>query len=302
MEGNDEWFADFRTKNPDKIIGLSEYGADANPQFQSEHPERSDYTESYQTVYHEHLLNFFAKSPYLWATHVWNMFDFAADGRDEGGKHGVNQKGLVTFDRKTKKDAYFAYKAHWSKEAFVHLCGSRFIERVDDVTNVKVYSNLDSVELYCDGTFVGCQEGSHVFQFQVPISGEHFIEAKSGGCIDSMRIKKISTPNPSYTLTGGTVVNWFDKDDITALDGYFSIKDSLLDIKKCPEGAALVEVVKEKAKSKRGDVAKDVQIPVAMQRMMDAMPLEKLLQQAGDAVSSAEFLALNQELNKIPKP
>ena len=84
-------------------------------------------SEQYQCVYHEHLLKCIeAQRPYLWATHVWNMFDFAADGRDEGGAHGLNQKGLVSFDRKQKKDAFYLYKAAWSKESFVHLCGKRY--------------------------------------------------------------------------------------------------------------------------------------------------------------------------------
>lgn len=99
LEQNDEFFDAFHAKYPDKPIGLSEYGADANPAFQSSKPEKGDYNETYQCVYHEHMLKMISARPWLWATHVWNMFDFAADGRDEGGKHGENQKGLVTFDR-----------------------------------------------------------------------------------------------------------------------------------------------------------------------------------------------------------
>ncbi|MWK60556.1 glycoside hydrolase family 2 protein, partial [Pseudomonas otitidis] len=101
-------------KYPDRCIGFSEYGADANPAYQTSAPERGDYTETYQCVYHEHMAKMIAERPWLWATHVWNMFDFAADGRDEGGKNGENQKGLVTFDRKIKKDAFYLYKAYWS--------------------------------------------------------------------------------------------------------------------------------------------------------------------------------------------
>lgn len=108
---NDRFFDEYHAKFPDRVIGFSEYGADANPQFQSAVPEQGDYSESYQCVYHEHLLRCIEERPWLWATHVWNLFDFAADGRDEGGKHGVNQKGLVTMDRKVKKDAFYLYKA-----------------------------------------------------------------------------------------------------------------------------------------------------------------------------------------------
>ena len=104
---NEEFFDEYHEKFPDRVIGLSEYGADANPAFQAEHPEKGDYSEGYQAIYHEHMADMIEKRPWLWATHVWNMFDFAADGRDEGGKHGENQKGLVTFDRKYKKDAFY---------------------------------------------------------------------------------------------------------------------------------------------------------------------------------------------------
>ena len=103
LEQNDEFFDEYHEKYPDRVIGFSEYGADANPQYQAAVPEKGDYTESYQAVYHEHILQMIEKRPWLWATHVWNLFDFAADGRDEGGKHGENQKGLVTIDHKTKK-------------------------------------------------------------------------------------------------------------------------------------------------------------------------------------------------------
>ena len=95
------------------------------------------------------MLRMIEERPWLWATHVWNMFDFAADGRDEGGKHGENQKGLVTIDRELRKDAFYLYKAYWSKEAFVHLCGRRYVDRAEEVTKIKVYSNQPSVTFVC---------------------------------------------------------------------------------------------------------------------------------------------------------
>ena len=170
LEQNDEFFDKYHADYPDRCIGFSEYGADANPQYQSSHPEKGDYTESYQCVYHEHIAKMIAERPWLWATHVWNMFDFAADGRDEGGKHGENQKGLVTFDRKLKKDPFYLYKAYWSKEPFVHLCGSRYVDRAEDVTEIKVYSNLPEVSLYKDGQLVETKQGDKVFTFQLPIT------------------------------------------------------------------------------------------------------------------------------------
>ena len=150
LEQNDTFFDEYHRKYPNRVIGFSEYGADANPQYQSAHPEKGDYSESYQCVYHEHIMKCIEARPYLWATHVWNLFDFAADGRDEGGKNGENQKGLVTFDRKLRKDAFYLYKAYWSKEPFVHLCGRRYADRTEEVTEIKVYSNRSEVTLLVD--------------------------------------------------------------------------------------------------------------------------------------------------------
>ncbi len=176
---NEEFFDEYHSRYPDRPIGFSEYGADANPQFQSSAPEKGDYTESYQALYHEHILDMIEERPWLWATHVWNLFDFAADGRDEGGKHGENQKGLVTFDRQIRKDAFYLYKAAWNKDPMVHICGGRYIDRAEDMTEVKVYSNAEEVALYVDGKFFDTQQGRRVFRFQVPISGEHIIEARA---------------------------------------------------------------------------------------------------------------------------
>ena len=142
MEQTDEFFDVYHAKYPHRVIGFSEYGADANPAFHSSHPEKGDYTEEYQALYHEHMLHMIEARPYLWATHVWNLFDFAADGRDEGGKHGENQKGLVSFDRMLRKDAFYLYKAAWNKtEPFVHLCGKRYINRCEEETEIKVFNS-----------------------------------------------------------------------------------------------------------------------------------------------------------------
>lgn len=151
VEDNGAFFDKYHAEHPDRVMGFSEYGADANPALHSNAPEKGDYSEEYQCVYHEALLKCIEERPWLWATHVWNLFDFAADGRDEGGKKGFNQKGLVTADRKIRKDAFYLYKAHWSKEPFVHLCGSRFVRRTGDTTEIKVYSNQPAVTLTVDG-------------------------------------------------------------------------------------------------------------------------------------------------------
>ncbi|MBQ4473237.1 MAG: glycoside hydrolase family 2 protein, partial [Lachnospiraceae bacterium] len=181
MEQTDEFFDEYHEKYPDRVIGFSEYGADANPAFHSSHPEKGDYTEEFQVAYHEHMLRMIEARPYLWATHVWNLFDFAADGRDEGGKHGENQKGLVTFDRQLRKDAFYVYKAAWNKEEpFVHLCGKRYENRCEDETEIKVCSNQSHVRLYVDDVLVGEQDGQYVFTFRIPLLGEHLVRAEAG--------------------------------------------------------------------------------------------------------------------------
>lgn len=200
LEQNDSFFDSYHAEHPNRVMGFSEYGADANPRFQSAHPEKGDYTESYQCVYHEHLLKCIEERPWLWATHVWNLFDFGADGRDEGGKRGENQKGLVTFDRSVKKDAFYLYKAAWSKTPFVHLCGRRYADRAEGKTEIKVYSNQREVGLYVDGREYARKEGERIFLFEVELSGEHTITAQAGECTDAMTIRRVETPDPDYCL------------------------------------------------------------------------------------------------------
>lgn len=301
LEQNDAFFDDFHAAHPDAVIGLSEYGADANPSYQNGAPKKGDWSEPYQAVYHEHLLKMWSERPYIWAMHCWNMFDFGADGRDEGGKPGQNQKGLVTFDRKTKKDAYYIYKAYLSDEPFVYLCGRRYIDRTEDETEVKVYSNQSEVTLYVDGEEFASRKGGKIFLFTVPISGEHVIEVKSGELTDRIVIRKTEKPNYSYYMSGGPVTNWFDKPEELIRDGYYSILDSMESIKQSPAGTALLGKIMQQAAKSYGDVAKDVEMPEAIQRQMDKMPLQKLLEQAGKAIPPQMVRELNAALNKIPK-
>lgn len=199
---NDAWVKLFHTLYPDRCLGFAEYGCEAMPNLHSSHPRRGDHTEEYQCVYHEYMLRFFDRNPWMWATHVWNMFDFAADARDQGGEPGMNHKGLVTFDRKTRKDSFYAYKAWWSREPFVHVCGKRYVDRPEGETTVKVYSNQAKVALYVNGELLTEQAGEKVFTFRVPLGeGETRVEARSGGLSDSAVLRRVDTPNPAYTLT-----------------------------------------------------------------------------------------------------
>lgn len=238
LEQNDKFFDDYHKKFPNRVIGFSEYGADANPQYQSANPEKGDYSETYQCTYHEHLLKCIENHPYLWATHAWNLFDFAADGRDEGGKNGENQKGLVTFDRKLRKDAFYLYKAHWSKEPFAHLCGKRFADRAEEQTEIKVYSNQSEVTLLVDDKEIATKMGAKIYTFRIPLTGEHTITVKSGSLSDSMTIRKVEKANPDYRMVGGEVVNWFDADTFDPT--CFSIKDTLGALMQHPKAGAIV--------------------------------------------------------------
>ena len=207
---NDLWMGFFHLCFPNRPFGYSEYGAEGMPNLHSTHPHRGDHTEEYQAKYHEYMLRCFKRHPWMWATHVWNMFDFAADARDQGGEPGMNHKGLVTFDRKTKKDSFYLYKAWWSDEAFVHICSKRFVERTGSTATVKVYSNQSTVALYVNGNKVGEQTGEHVSTFKVPLNGELHIQAVAGDRTDESVIRHVDTPNPEYKLhkTKSKSANW----------------------------------------------------------------------------------------------
>ncbi len=300
LEQTDEFFDEYHAKYPNRVIGFSEYGADANPAFHSSRPEKGDYTEEYQALYHEHMLQMIEARPYLWATHVWNLFDFAADGRDEGGKHGENQKGLVTFDRSLRKDAFWLYKAAWNRtEPFVHLCGKRYENRAEDETEIKVYSNCGEVTLCVDGTPVGTVKGKTVFRFRVPLLGEHLIRAEADGCGDTMVIRRVSEPDESYIFNkaAASVTNWFDADEIDP--ACFSVQDTLGEIRANPQAGAIVDAMMAKGASERGDVADAVKDNPALQRMMGRMTMLSLLKQGGADEESIK--QLNRVLQGIKK-
>jgi beta-galactosidase len=305
LEQNDSFFDSFHQAHPDTVIGLSEYGADANPAYQNGKPEKGDWSEGYQAIYHEHLLEMWSKRPYIWAMHCWNMFDFGADGRDEGGKPGQNQKGLVTIDRRTKKDAFYIYKAYLSSEPFVHLCGRRYVDRTEAETEIKVYSNQPAVTLLVDGKALETQTDNKIFRFRIPLTGTHTIQAVSGPLQDTMTIRKVEQTNESYTKPGTKVENWFDREDEIVKEGYFSIKDSMGAVKAHATAAAalneLLAPLQAKIIEAYGDVAKNVQIPPEMQAMMDRMSVEASLKQMGKLVTPAFVHKLNAALNAIKK-
>jgi len=198
---NDVWMKFFKFCYPRRPIGLSEYGAECMPNLHAKRPKRGDNTEEYQLGYHLYMLRFFECAPYLWATHVWNMFDFAADARNQGGEPGMNHKGLVTFDRKTKKDAFYAYKAYWSNDPFVYICGKRFANRTGNTALITVLSNAGEVTLTCNGKpITGKRKDEHTYLFKVPLSEKTQIRAESGNYSDECTLCKVAKPDENYKL------------------------------------------------------------------------------------------------------
>jgi len=197
---NDLWIDFFHWKYPNRCLGYSEYGCEGMPNLHSSHPHRGDHTEEYQAIYHEYMLKCFEKRPFMWANHVWNMFDFAADARNQGGEPGMNHKGLVTFDRKTKKDSFYLYKAYWTKEPMVHISGKRFTYRPEKYTTVKVYSNCDTVSLYVDGVLKERKVGGKIFKFRIPLTGETRVKVVAEGLEDEAVFHFTPNPVESYKL------------------------------------------------------------------------------------------------------
>ena len=315
---NGPWFDDFHKKYPKKPIGISEYGCEALD-WHTSNPVQGDYTEEYQSYYHEELIKQIAERPYLWATHVWNMFDFAADARAEGGENGMNHKGLVTFDRKYKKDSFYAYKAWLSDEPVLHLCSKRYIDRTEDVTKVTVYSNCDEIELFANGVSVGKQtKGKYpFFYFDVKNEGETTLTVKAGDLEDTATIRKVDTPNEAYIMKEeGQVINWFE---INTPDGYFSINDTIGDIMSTFRGKLVmlkfVLMLKnmmsggkkdEDGEEKKGGMMAGFQITPAMLKniygMAKGFTIKRTFSMIGNGFTKEEILGLNASLNKVKKP
>lgn len=199
---NDLWISFFHKMYPDRCLAYSEYGAECMPNLHSARPKRGDNSEEYQASYHEFMLRCFKRHPYLWGTYVWNMFDHASDGRNQGGEPGMNHKGLVTFDRKIKKDSFYIYKAYWSDEKFVHIAGKRFANRTKRKTDIKVYSNCENVELIHNGRKAVLKKviDGHIFVFGIVMDESNKLTAISGDISDECVIKRVSSPDPSYKL------------------------------------------------------------------------------------------------------
>ena len=317
---NGPWFDKFHATHPNIPIGCSEYGCEALNWHTSD-PKQGDYTEEYQAYYHEELIKQLFTRKFMWATHVWNMFDFGADARAEGGENGQNHKGLVTMDRKYKKDAFYAYKA-WlvspEEDPFVHLCGKRYIDRVEDVTKVTVYSNLPEVELFVNGESIGKKSApDHFFYFDVKNVGETTIVAKAGELSDEGKIRKVDEMNMDYVLREvGAVLNWFD---VTAPEGRYSLNDTIGDIMKSKRGKMWFMGMglklkkkmdankkgKDDGEKKSGGFDVDLSAGGGLMEMMGGFTVLRLTSMMGMmniSFTKEELLKMNKKLNRIKKP
>lgn len=301
VDMNGPWLDRFHEQHPKLPLGLSEYGCEAL-NWHTSNPNQGDYTEEYQAYYHEEMIKQLFVRPYLWATHVWNMFDFGADARSEGGENGQNHKGLVTFDRSYKKDSFYAYKAWLSDEKFVHLCGKRYVDRVEDETKVTVYSNLKEVELYLnDELFEKKSAEDHFFYFLVPNKGETKITVKAGEYSDEGMIRKVDTMNEDYVLKeAGTILNWFD---ITVKEGYFSLNDTIGSIMSNEKGREVLGGLMSQMPA--GGSHAGFEMTEEMAQMMNGFTVIRMINLVGTMMNldlpKEKLLELNAILNQIPK-
>ena len=306
---NGPWFDKFHAMNPDIPLGVSEYGVENIVKWHSAKPMNHDYTEEYASYYHHEMLKTFATRPYLWSTHVWNMFDFAADARNEGGIQGRNDKGLVTYDRKLKKDAFYIYKAYWTKEPMVYVAGRRWVDRAPDERNITVYTNCENVTLVVNGVEVGTKAAvDHcvVFENVALQAGENTVTAK-GCCVeDTITLNGVAEHNPEYTLPdiaeAMAVGNWFDEvsdnedsDEIVIVDGYYSVED--------PVGVLLAN--EECLKIVKGFMMKQGNLTVAsmLTTLRDMMGHYKLtmFSSMGAAITDKDLAQLNRLLSRVKK-
>lgn len=313
---NGSWFDEFHKRNPSRCLGVSEYGAEAILKWHSAFPENHDYTEEYALYYHHEMLKTFATRPYLWSTHVWNMFDFAAAERDEGGVQGRNNKGLVTYDRKIKKDPFYLYKAYWTDEPMVHVCGERFVDRAPNERNITVITNCSAVTLVVNGVEIGTKESEDhcvVFENAPLIHGSNTVTAKAGEVLgNTIVLNGVEAHNFQYDLPEeGDAGNWFEDPAAAAKRkqmqypaGFYSIKDSIGTLMLFPVTAEIVRAAMVRLGIPRALHVVNNSVGPSddpMQNFYSSMRLTDMLKMGGKAVSFDFKYELNEELTKIPK-
>ena len=264
MEDLAKWADEYHAQYPARRFAVTEYGCDAVLRYHSDAPVKMDYSEEYQVMIHENACETFASRPWIWGTFVWNMFDFGSHFRREGGTKGRNNKGLVSMDRKIRKDSFYVYKAWFSQDPFVHIDGRRYFERPGETTRVKIHSNQPEVTLYADGKPVGTLAGEHTFIFEnVPIRKEGTVLTARAGCVGESASAKEGVPADAVMLRGGVekrdpdpfvfpgfkeasdAKNWFEGvDDIVSTletkEGFYSINDPVSEVMKSEEAKKVI--------------------------------------------------------------
>ncbi len=314
VEDNGPWMDEFHALNPDRCLGISEYGAENILSWHTAEPDNHDYTEEYANHYHQEMLKTFAARPYLWSTHQWNCFDFAADARNEGGVQGRNNKGLITYDRKTKKDAFYIYKAWWNPEPMVFVSGGRFADRAPEERNVIIYTNCEDVTLVVNGVEVATKKAQdHMVTFEnVELrDGTNTVTAYSGNVKgNEIILNGVAEHNYAYDLPEGNQgANWFDDPAAVAArkafkypKGYYSIKDKIGVLMQNPETAAVLGNLMQNVAQSMGAGMMDLsQMGEEMMKFMNMMRLSDMLKMAGDKVPMEAKIALNEALTKIKK-
>lgn len=308
MEDNGPWLDNFHKVHPEICLGMSEYGCEGIITYHGPNPACKDYSEEYQALYHEHMAKVFDERPWIWSSHVWNMFDFGCAARNEGGVAGRNNKGLVTMDRKTKKDSYYIYKAYWNKEPMVHLCGKRYAQRAGETTQIRVYSNQPEVTLYLNGEQIDKQSADKVFVFEVALAdGFNVIKAEAGDIKDTMTLEKVEKEPEIYVLPevnerAEGVANWFStigdldlKAPMEFPEGMFSIKDTFEEISQNPEA---MEIASKAIKLATNMIVKPGE---GMWDMMKSTSVESMASMAGSLMPDGFIESLNAKLIKIKK-
>jgi beta-galactosidase len=306
----DDFIHEWRKENPNKSLGFSEYGAEGILGLHSDDPKVKDYSEEYHALYHEKCMTIFNKYDFVWGTYVWNFFDFGSDFRDEGGVQGMNNKGLVTFDRTTKKDAFFYYQSIWSKEPMLHITSKRFVDRHLEEIKVKVYSNNLTVSLYVNDVLLETKESdSTIFEFTVKLAnGVNTVRAESNGLIDSVEWVKVNEANKAYVLpeedkkslidlgAGENVQNWFDMDlenngklEFNYPEGFFSIKTKISELIEHEETKAILDSFLPGIENH------------PMYEMIISKSVKVIMDFKADKFPKAVQVAINEKLNKISK-
>ena len=306
MEDNGPWLDNFHKVHPEICLGLSEYGCEGIITYHGPNPACKDYSEEYQALYHEHMAKVLDERPWIWSSHVWNMFDFGCAARNEGGVAGRNNKGLVTMDRRTKKDSYYIYQAYWSSRPMLHLCGRRYAQRAGDTTQIRVYSNQPSVALYINGKLVAEKSAEKVFVFEAALEdGFNIVTAVAGELKDSITLEKVDKEPSIYVLPevnerAEGVANWFKlagdldlKAPMEFPEGKYNVKDSMEEISKSPQA---MEIVTEAVK-----LAMNMQVipGEGMWDMMKSMTPEAVCNMAGSLVPEGFLESLNAKLIRI---